>query len=60
MNAANSSLVTVVPEGLLGLHTKISLVLSVIFFAMAGRSTRWSVLSGTGIGWAPTTWAKMG
>ena len=43
MNAATSAAVTMLPVGLFGLQTKISLVRSVIAAAMASRSKRRSL-----------------
>ena len=46
-NASNSACVTIGPVGLLGLHTMMARVRSVIAAAIAGRSCRASAVSGT-------------
>ena len=60
MNSANSARVIVWPEGLFGLHTKITLVRSVTAAAIASRSSRPVSVSSTGTHVAPTTCTKMG
>ena len=56
----SSSRVTVVPVGLFGLHTITRRVRPVTAAARAGRSLRWSSVSGTSTGVAPATLARIG